>query len=66
MSQATLEKKTSVDAGSDLASLVIAYHHWSPDHHDWTDVAPKDCKHDMCRVAAECIDLDAAFYGTDG
>lgn len=61
MSQATLEKKTSVDAGSDLASLVIAYHRVH--HHDSKD--PKDCFQDMCRVAGECIELDELFYGTD-
>lgn len=65
MSQATLEKKTAVDAGSDLASLVIAYHREAPEHHDWSDVPPKDCKFDMCRAAAQCIDLDELFFGTD-
>lgn len=65
MSQATLEKKTAVDAGSDLASLVIAYHREAPDHHEWTDVEPKDCKHSICRVADEVVSLDASFYGTD-
>lgn len=60
MSQATLEKKTSVDAGSDLASLVIAFHrNWHTETDD-----PKKCI-DMCRVAGECIELDEQFYGTD-
>lgn len=62
MSQATLEKKTAVDAGSDLASLVIAYHRV---HHGDTK-EPGQCFQDMCRVAAECITLDELFYGTDG
>lgn len=60
-----MEKKTALDAGSDLASLVIAYHREAPDHHEWTDVDPKDCKHDMCRVAHQVIYLDAMLYGTD-
>lgn len=64
MSQATLEKKTAVDAGSDLASLVIAYHREK--HGDWTDVDPSHCEHTMCRVADEVVNLDAQFYGTDG
>jgi hypothetical protein len=63
VSQATLEKKTSVDAGSDLASLVIAYHR--ENHGDWADVDPKLCPYDMCPVAAQCLDLDASFFGTD-
>lgn len=62
MSTATLEK-TAVDTGSDLASLVIAYHH--KEHNDWLDVEPADCRHGMCKVAAECLKLDESFYGTD-
>lgn len=63
MSQATLEQKTSVDAGSDLASLVIAYHRQH--HGDWTDVDPALCEHTMCRVADEVVGLDALLLGTD-
>lgn len=57
MSQATLERATAVDAGSDLASLVVAYH--AKNH-------STDCEEAMCRVARECIELDEMFYGTDG
>lgn len=59
MSQATLEKKTAVDAGSDLASLVIAH------HRACHDGEPESCPFDMCQVAHECINLDAMMYGTD-
>lgn len=62
MSQATLEKKTAVDAGSDLASLVIAYHH--KHHGDWFP-DPADCDEQMCRTADECVNLDALMFGTD-
>lgn len=58
MSQATLEKKTAVDAGSDLASLVIAFHR---KHHEGEPV----CCQAMCRAASECVSLDEALYGTD-
>lgn len=58
MSTQTLEK-TAVDTGSDLASLVVAYHRRAhPAHHI------HECAESMCRVAGECIDLDAMFYGT--
>jgi hypothetical protein len=61
VSQATLEKKTSVDAGSDLASLVIAYHRkFHVQNED-----PASCFETMCRTAAECVKLDEMFYGTD-
>lgn len=58
MSSATLEK-TSVDTGSDLASLVVAYHRRA---HPASSLA--DCVESMCRVANECIELDAILYGT--
>lgn len=60
-----MEKKTAVDAGSDLASLVIAYHRSSPEHNSWTDVDPAHCEHAMCRVADEVLSLDALMLGTD-
>lgn len=56
MSQVTLEKQTSVDAGSDLASLVIAYHRLN---HKGD---PIDCAESMCRVAHECVSLDELLY----
>lgn len=59
MSTATLEK-TAVDTASDLASLVVAYH--GRQHH-LGEAA--NCFHDMCRAAAECLNLDTLFYGTD-
>lgn len=61
MSTATLEK-TTVDTGSDLASLVITYHYQH--HGEWTDILPKDCQFDMCKVADECLKLDETFFGT--
>lgn len=59
MSTTTLEK-TAVGTGSDLASLVIAYH-----RRQHSLAEPQNCDHDMCRAAAECLTLDEAFYGTD-
>ena len=56
-----MEKKTAVDAGSDLASLVIAYHR--KEHSEWKEAS--ECDQDMCRAAAQCINLDELFYGTD-
>lgn len=57
MSLPTLEKATALDAGSDLASLVIAHHR---QNHAGE---PRDCEK-MCAVANDCIELDAMFYGT--
>lgn len=59
MSVATLEKQTAVDAGSDLASLVVAYHRRAH-----TSDSVKDCAEQMCKVAMECVELDAMFFGT--
>lgn len=59
MSLPTLEKATAVDAGSDLASLVIAYHR--ENHHG----DPDECLAPMCKVAGEVVGLDELFYGTD-
>lgn len=59
MSVATLEKASAVDAGSDLASLVVAYHRRAH-----TADSVKDCSEHMCRIAMECVELDAMFFGT--
>lgn len=58
MSVTTLDP-VAVDTGSDLASLVVAYHRRA---HTTSSLA--DCAESMCRVAGECIELDAMFYGT--
>lgn len=63
MSTTTLEK-TAVDTGSDLASMVIAYHRATPSHHDWVDKDPEKCEYAICRTAAECLKLDESLYGT--
>lgn len=57
----TLQEAPAVtDGGGDLASLVIKFHrNWHTEQDD-----PAKCI-DMCRVANEVINLDAAFYGTD-
>lgn len=62
MSTTTLEK-TAVDTGSDLASLVVAFHYKY--HAEWTDTPPDECPQTMCKVAAMCLTLDEAFFGTD-
>lgn len=59
MSTTTLEK-TAVDTGSDLASLVIAYH-----RRQHALGEPEGCFHDMCRAAADCLNLDTLFFGMD-
>lgn len=59
MSLATLETAVATpDGASDLASLVVAYHRQKHSGE------PKDCD-SMCRVADQCVTLDAMFYGTD-
>lgn len=64
MSTTTLEK-TAVDTGSDLASLVIAYHRATSAHHSWNTIEPELCEFQICRTAAECLKLDESFFGTD-
>lgn len=58
MSNATLEK-TAVDTGSDLASLVIAF------HREKHTGEPLDCQEMMCQTAFDVLTLDEMFYGTD-
>lgn len=61
MSVATHERSTvGADMGSDLASLVVAYHGRA---HASENAA--DCVEKICRVASQCIDLDEMFFGVD-
>lgn len=59
MSLTTIEAPPVLaDGASDLASLVVAYHRQKHSGE------PADCD-SMCRVADQCVTLDAMFYGTD-
>lgn len=58
MSTTTLDI-VKVDTGSDLASLVVAYHRRA---HTTDDITK--CTESMCVVANDCVTLDAVFYGT--
>lgn len=61
MSVATTERTVvGADSGSDLASLVVAYHRRAH-----TADAIGECPEKMCQVAQSCVDLDAMFYGVD-
>lgn len=61
MSVATTERTAvGADSGSDLASLVVAYHRRAH-----TAETIGDCPERMCQVAQSCIELDAMFFGVD-
>lgn len=61
MSVATLEgPSVGTDEGSDLASLVVAYHRRAH-----AGVDPAVCAEKVCRVADQVVNLDAMFYGDD-
>lgn len=60
MSHATLEKTAVGAAGTDLASLVIAYHRRAH-----TSAKPADCAEEICRVAHQCISFEEMFFGMD-
>lgn len=58
MSVAQLERET-VAHGTDLASLVIAYHRKAHGG------SPAECSEQMCGVADEVVELDSMFFGAD-
>lgn len=61
MSIATLETTAvQADEGSDLASLVVAYHRRAH-----AGIEPAACAEKACRVAHQVVDLDAMFFGAD-
>lgn len=60
MSIATLETTAiGSDEGSDLASLVVAYHRRAHQGE------PAGCAEKVCRVADQVVTLDAMFFGAD-
>lgn len=53
-------ERVAVGNGTDLASLVVAYHRRAH-----TAVFVSECAEDMCRCANEVIELDALMLGLD-
>ena len=53
-------ERVAVGNGSDLASLVVAYHRRAH-----MSVFISECAEDMCRTANEVIELDSLMYELD-
>lgn len=53
-------EKVALGNGSDLASLVIAYHRINH-----AAASPAQCVESMCVTAHEVIEMDAMLYGLD-
>lgn len=60
MSVLSPERFAVIGNGSDLASLVVAYHRRAH-----ATILVSECAEDMCRTANEVIELDSMLYELD-